>query len=244
MSEFLDELARTVAKPMPRSRALRLLGGALVAVAVPALRPPRAVSATRLVTSSCPVADCPACKAEDTYLCCLPIKGNDGKTRCVGRGCCPTKPDFHICCKTKTTTTCCNSETHACGPPGVNDTATCKCKKPCQGDCCRQDEYCAKGGCRPCDSPNAKSQGFRLCGKQCCNPRESCSDAALGLCCANRESDSPEEACVAVNPIRRQRKGTCCAEGTQCCSFVDDKKNILRVDCCSSGQRCRQGVCV
>jgi len=132
----------------------------------------------------------------------------------------------------------------ACGPPGINDTATCKCKKPCQGDCCRQDEYCAKGGCRPCDSPNAKSQGFKLCGKQCCNPRESCSDAALGLCCANRESESPEEACVTVNPIRRQRKGTCCAEGTQCCSVVDDKKNILRVDCCSSGQRCRQGVCV
>jgi hypothetical protein len=29
MSELLDELARTVATPMPRSRALRLLGGAL-----------------------------------------------------------------------------------------------------------------------------------------------------------------------------------------------------------------------
>jgi hypothetical protein len=40
MSEFLDDLARTVSTPMPRSRALRLLGAALVGVAVPALRPP------------------------------------------------------------------------------------------------------------------------------------------------------------------------------------------------------------
>ena len=35
MTEFLDELARSMAKPMPRRRALRLLGGALVSVAVP-----------------------------------------------------------------------------------------------------------------------------------------------------------------------------------------------------------------
>jgi hypothetical protein len=35
MSELLDELARSLAQPMPRRRALRLLGGAVVAVAVP-----------------------------------------------------------------------------------------------------------------------------------------------------------------------------------------------------------------
>ena len=36
MSEFLDELARSLARPMPRRRALRILGGALVTVATPA----------------------------------------------------------------------------------------------------------------------------------------------------------------------------------------------------------------
>ncbi len=35
MTRFLDELARSMARPMPRSRALRLLGGALVSTAVP-----------------------------------------------------------------------------------------------------------------------------------------------------------------------------------------------------------------
>jgi hypothetical protein len=35
MSELLDEIARALSKPMPRSRALRLVGGALVAAAVP-----------------------------------------------------------------------------------------------------------------------------------------------------------------------------------------------------------------
>jgi hypothetical protein len=38
MSEFLDELARTLSRPMPRSKAVRVLGGALVTAAVPLLR--------------------------------------------------------------------------------------------------------------------------------------------------------------------------------------------------------------
>ena len=45
MSErFFDELARTLASPMPRRRALRLTGAALVAATVPALRPRSALA--------------------------------------------------------------------------------------------------------------------------------------------------------------------------------------------------------
>ena len=39
MSGLLDEVARTLATPMPRGRALRALGAALLAASVPAFRP-------------------------------------------------------------------------------------------------------------------------------------------------------------------------------------------------------------
>jgi len=53
MSELLDELARTLVKPMPRSRAVRLLGGALVSAAIPALRPRRASGAPKRAFDPC-----------------------------------------------------------------------------------------------------------------------------------------------------------------------------------------------
>jgi hypothetical protein len=55
--------------------------------------------------------------------------------------------------------------------------------------------------------------------------------------------DEPARAVAQPNPVSRRRTGRCCGGGTTCCAFVDDK-NILRVDCRASGQRCRQGVCV
>jgi hypothetical protein len=50
----LDEVARSLAAPMPRRRALRLLGAALALVAVPQLRPApaRAGGTTRRFTST------------------------------------------------------------------------------------------------------------------------------------------------------------------------------------------------
>jgi hypothetical protein len=42
VSEFLDELARSLANPMPRRRALRLIGGAVVTTTAPALFPRKA----------------------------------------------------------------------------------------------------------------------------------------------------------------------------------------------------------
>jgi hypothetical protein len=56
--------------------------------------------------------------------------------------------------------------------------------------------------------------------------------------------DELARAVAQPNSISRRRTGRCCGEGATCCAFVDDKKNILRVNCCASGQRCRQGVCV
>jgi hypothetical protein len=135
-----------------------------------------------------------------------------------------------------------------CCPPGsvkgsLPAEPPCMCKEPCgrKKECCQPDEYCSRGlGCQPC----AEDPKNTLCGKHCCTPKQSCRDAALGLCCNDRTSKSPQEACIAVNPIRRARKGLCCDEGQSCCHFVDDAKGILRVDCCTSTERCVKGMCV
>ena len=59
MSELLDELARSLTTTMPRQRAVRVLGGALVGLALPAAGA-RAASTTH---------DCPA---ENAFLCQCP----------------------------------------------------------------------------------------------------------------------------------------------------------------------------
>ena len=81
MSEFLDELARSLARPMPRSRAVRLLGGALVTAAVPLLRAaPGSGASTQAVPKKCAdYREGPTCPK----LCCrdcppIPSGGNPG----------------------------------------------------------------------------------------------------------------------------------------------------------------------
>ena len=99
MSEFLDELARTLAKPMPRSRAVRVVGGALVTAAVPLLRAAPGSGA------SMQPAQYPAPKKCADYqegptcpkLCCrdcppIPSGGNPG----VLRWCCSTDEDCNF----------------------------------------------------------------------------------------------------------------------------------------------------
>jgi hypothetical protein len=96
MSERLDDLARSMAKAMPRRRALRLLGGALLSTALPGLGPTTARAARAATCTSgefkckCPNLDlfyevcCPdttpptyecVCKAPPQgYAACKPLK--------------------------------------------------------------------------------------------------------------------------------------------------------------------------
>lgn len=76
MTGFLDELARSMATPVPRRRAMRLLGGALVALAWP-------VAAAKGVRAT---HDCPA---ENAFLCACPNKD------LFYRICCPNETDTY-----------------------------------------------------------------------------------------------------------------------------------------------------
>lgn len=83
MSQFFDELARTLAQPMPRRRAMGLLGGALVGMAFPAATA-RAASATH------------DCAAEGKFLCACPNLDLFYKV------CCPNEtPEAKYECKCK-----------------------------------------------------------------------------------------------------------------------------------------------
>jgi hypothetical protein len=99
VSEFLDELARSMAKSMPRSKAVRLLGGAVVTAAVPLLRTaPGSGASTRPVQYPAPkkcadYSEGPTCPK----LCCrdcppIPSGGNPG----VLRWCCNTDDECNF----------------------------------------------------------------------------------------------------------------------------------------------------
>ena len=58
MTRFLDEVARSLARPMPRSRALRVLGGALLAAVVPGVRWTGSASARPARKAAAPICSC------------------------------------------------------------------------------------------------------------------------------------------------------------------------------------------
>lgn len=109
MSEFLDELARAMARPMPRSRAVRVFGSALVTAVVPSSVRAAAAHASPRSAGACPPA--PTCDSKPgTSFCGIPNIGNDGCTRYI-YVCCPTTGPNAApkCCKGK-------GEVQCCGP--------------------------------------------------------------------------------------------------------------------------------
>ena len=141
---------------MPRGRALRVLGAALFAAAVPGLRPRRATAAatpSRVGPRGCEggIACGGACCFDGNTVCC-PIPGR------------PPGPGDSACCRPGNT--CCNyvdafGQNQACciDPTVICDTAMCF-KHVCTPTGC---EY--QIGCPP---------NKRECGSQCCDPDEAC----------------------------------------------------------------------
>ncbi|MES1247823.1 MAG: hypothetical protein ABUS54_09140 [Actinomycetota bacterium] len=183
MSEFLDELARSLASPMSRRRAFRVAGVALAG----AMLPGRAFAA-RPTASGCPdpgdlfCTNCPSvnglfygdvcCPGPDAakYWECACTPGPGGGNGCkrkpcetCGYGCCVT--DSEKCC-------------HASAARG--------------GDhCCAKDHACCGSGCCPtgthcCANLRSKYEvGFRCCpdGWACC--QNAC--CAPGTHCVNAQ---------------------------------------------------------
>jgi len=263
VSELLDELARTLAAPMPRRRALRTLGGALVAVAVPgAVRAQRAFGGVRrpavstgLCEKSCsdPFPVPCICPGPDPKYC-FETCGEAGSTCCCLKGS-DGKPSGAVACPPGT----------RCGRPGESN---CPCVNTCGSRCCGKDEFCAnprenlccktgERGCGlECCKPNEECRTTRVgtgssdicvkrcppqqawCGRdKCCPPKWRCVNEHTGLCkrCGRNEEECGKKCCD-KRTSRCCGENLCCPKGRSCCTV-----NGKRV-CCPANTKCAEQI--
>jgi Group XII secretory phospholipase A2 precursor (PLA2G12) len=172
--ELLDDLARTLAEPMPRRRAVRLLAGALVGAALPLGRPAlgHAGTARAQRASGCApnLRQCAGTGGKD-IACCSPVDhcciGGRDSIGNLQVACCPPGT---TCCVTGIYPYCCAAGT-TCNPKGT---------------VCVQASTCAGIVCPP---------GHKCCGRTKEMPKDRCYDPRTQCC-------TPEAGVVAKYPIR------------------------------------------
>lgn len=236
MSErFFDTLARTLATPMARRRALRLAGAALVAATVPGVRPRPASART---SSGTPCES--LCHSQDTTPhplkpCGITGKNVYGETNCYMAGCIDP-----------TVEKCCYIGTHSDTEPGVY--------------VCPKDSRC--GTVKTLAGGKSCITDCTRCGSDCCTEEEYCASPKRSLCCkAAGSGQQQEQPCL----VPRSSKGTCCKPGTECkfsttqaaccrpsqvlrngkCACKDPKQKLCGRECCDekSGEVCTNGTC-
>lgn len=255
---FFDDLARTLAAPMPRRRAVRVIGASLATLAVPGISP--AAGAVRPgrqagLRATCPDGSectgpgekcCDTPNAHGAYNCVPP-----GKSCCCGNALCDPVKQRCLC----------SAGGGVCAP---------KCQlvygrnfKDCGPNCCQPHERCVdavKGTCISCEKE----------GKQTCRSYDSetaviCCPATRGSyspCCANLRSAAccgPKQQCKSegVRPVQcickkgegvkcgmdccKKKGEKCCKSGAQshCCA---KSENCCGADCCGKNQYCCQGL--
>ena len=230
---LFDELSRALARPMPRRRALRLLGSAFLAGAVPMQRPRRATAARPAV--SCPgcagdlvTTDPPYCKCCKAGLgcfnkCCPPGSICWPSPTNVARSlCCPhgwmvcgklqrggTNPlfDYSFCCP----------RSKPCDPLSGTCSGTCpRGTRKCGGSCCANDEPCSNG---KCGCPDKRER----CAKTCCPKGKMCCSLTRSVCC-----DRKNEACCRLGPANSSEgTDTCCRNPSRCAMQIQPGQGAL-----------------
>lgn len=222
----LDDLARRLAQPVSRRRALRLVGAAALAATVPGLRPGRA----RATPPEC------AAVCRDSGL---SIKCQANLSTCTPFVCCGGSEP--VCCAGPASATCCK--------PG------CSCKddgrgfKSCQ-DCPRCDPgwtECGKSGCcapgKTCAGSSSLccDEGRAPCGTRCCDPLDRCANKAKGLCerCEKGREVCGSKCCPKDKFCCDARKGVCCKnKGGSCCPTGAGVGDARARTCCNRPKRC------
>jgi hypothetical protein len=222
VSELLGELARTLATPMSRSRAVKLLGATLVSAAFPIgrMRPAEAAS----------VAGC-AGKCAGQVKCCKQCPGKYGGI-------------LFICCAQGQT---CRWEApsaqYKCGRVGCKDATRCKKgERACGDKCCKQGQTCCDGKCCPadekcCPSKTCCKRSSSCCGEKCCSDTQRCCG---DHCCRKTNTRCGKGCCP---------EGTICARagnaaGVTCCPEVRVARGPAGKVCCPPGYYANdQGTC-
>ena len=194
MSSQFDDLARTLASPMPRRGVLRVLGSALVVTVLPGLRPRSAhAHGTGL--------QCPS----PTRVC----SNGKGSEVCVepGGDCC-IYPEAVVGCKPGT----------KCGG-SINNACVDACPNRCKdGKCCPKSKgRCVKGTCCPLKRTTfAPGTGGK--GVACCPPGTIAVPGATGKCCPKGDLDcceptdpDPDDELSPLSP--KLKRGQLCVKG-------------------------------
>ena len=230
-----DRLARELAAPMPRRRALRLAAGALVAIALPGARPMAASAATTRgwVTKEVCGRGGLTCEEQfgaDVTECCGLIDPNDPQSNST---CCPPGECWH----------------HPPAPGGGWSTTCCPEAYRCRGGCCSEGERCVDGECTRCSSD-------MLCGKQCCDDSEVCANARTSLCCqrAWKRCEAGLKGVVKCCPPKdtccfnkTTKTAVCCDAQHPCvngrCKCRKDETKCGASACCTKAEICSNGKC-
>ena len=204
-----------MAKPMPRRRALRLLGGAVVSTALPSSLWPSAARGGPATRRRAGCEGAPDCKEHPGTKTCLSfgIEGNDGCTRYI-RVCCPQGPEEQSeCCPAKHSSTCCYKG------------------QDCQLYQSGDRQY---GRCVGCPS------GHEKCGTTCCGIGEKCADPGHDQCCPPRTipcGSGLNVNCCATKEVCC--KNTCCRPRTRCTTA---KGKTVCTPCTHQGEEVREHV--
>lgn len=223
---FFDDLARKLAEPMPRRRAVRVIGASLAALAVPGVSPRSALAGTARGSGS-------AIVCAGAQVC----KRSDWKTGTFEEKCCPFPmqqwkcggADGYVCIDTcaetaklfgKKTKATLSTERMAGTDPDGRD-------RPKRYDCCFVGEHRAVDGeCLPnCPYQHrfGGAAGPVNCGKTCCATHQPCVNGRCRQC-----EDLGGHSCQPA----KKGKTICCKKGTNCCF------NDTTTACCGPKQTC------
>ena len=231
--EVLDDLARSLAKPMPRRQAVRVLGAALASVAVPARCALRGVRRSEWIQRLPAKANVPPDKRSKSTKVLrrrehrerqvrqvpLPVLSEGGGV--LRRGCCPPCTEcVDDDCKPKTGVQACTAY-----DPGSRKSEV-KCCPP--SECCFDNGPFGKGQLKVACCPRE-----RCCGGECCGPKQTC---VKGKC----KCDDPKKKRCGKDCCK---KGQPCCDGKICCR--KEGGTCCGIDCCDPKTEqncCKQGT--
>lgn len=229
--KLIDDLARALAQPMPRRRAVRVIAASLAAVTVPGISPRIGRSAT---AQGCKRI-CP-CKAGHAF--CWTGPNLRGEIKC---NCCGFPVQRYACVGDGLTCVdeCLVTQAKAARKLGKTVTptsskATNACGEPLRYACClRPDQIPSDGECLPNCAWLYPGQGYAQCGAECCPPGQVCKVV------------QGKKKCVPCANTCKPPKGKaiCCERGEQCCF------NNKTAACCGPEQTCnaqnvKQATCI
>ena len=265
MSERLDDLARSLAEPVPRRRALRLIGSAVAAAVLAVRAGPTAARPTRGNDGCGDSAVACGGSSLDCYrpgidTCCpYPAAPQPAGLRRLLRH--PERRVLlghvrrvldrqRLVCQPRAT---CAAATPAAPARRLISAASTRrawasavrpTRPAAPVGAVTTPFVCVEGRC---ERPRQCERGETQCGTTCCkNATQFCANAATSTCC-----QTGQRACTYVQPGSGERITRCCRSGTTCCvprggtapGVCCPTGRCCGGQCCRPNQKCRRGRC-